>query len=188
MQELSSSTSSVQSWIDLVPTPRKRKTRNDENVADQARRKRYRAPLQDVSNIAAHRAVKSRERMPASSSKRGRAGRGAGGPKTPRRSGRKTPTEQPIPPHQEDLEEEGFDADPTPRGPSLLLAATQDTLGRSTLWQYPREMATNTKIGGFQVVRALQVVLDWAEKQYRPWFEREALSLTAEQRRRYDLS
>ncbi len=68
-----------------------------------------------------------------------------------------------------------------------FLAGTQDTLGRSTLWQYPREVATNTKIGGFQVVRALQVVLDWAEKQYRPWFEREALPLTTEQRQRYNV-
>lgn len=69
-----------------------------------------------------------------------------------------------------------------------FLAATQDIHGRSTLWQYPREMATNTKIGGFQVVRALQIVLDWAETHYRPWFEREALPLTIVQRQKYGVS
>ncbi len=120
MQELSSLTSSVQSWIDLVPTPRKRKAQNEENIAGQARRKRHQAPLQDVSiNIAAHCVDKPREGMSASSSKHGRAGRGTGGPKTPRRSGRKTPTEQPILPYQEDAEKEGLDADLTPRGPFL---------------------------------------------------------------------
>lgn len=120
MQQLSYYKSSVQSWIDLLPTPKKRKAQDDPNIVSQAWRKRPRAPLRDVSsNIVAGGDNRPRDEMSASPSTRGRVGRGAGGPTTPRRSGRRTPSEQSVPTRQEDLEEEVLDTDPTPRGQCL---------------------------------------------------------------------
>ena len=63
-----------------------------------------------------------------------------------------------------------------------FLVASQDKLGKLTLWRYRNDMTTNTKIGVYQVVAALQLVLDWAQTQFRPWFETNALPLTPEQR------
>ena len=170
MQGLSSSTSSIQSWIDLVPTPKKRKAQNDENIARQARRKRHRAPLEDVSiNIVAHCADISRERMPASSSKRVGAGHGAGGAETPRRSGRKTRTEQPLSPRQEDIQEDEFDADPTPRGLSLSERMLPPSSSSSTRSRSPVKMAGLKNIQGgleYTIIQSNAVLDDESHPLY----------------------
>ena len=63
-----------------------------------------------------------------------------------------------------------------------FLVASQDQLGKLTIWRYRNDITTNSKVGVYQVIAASQLILDWAQTQYRPWFGANAIPLTPEQR------
>lgn len=47
-----------------------------------------------------------------------------------------------------------------------------------TLWHFPRFGDSNSVLGIYQIVRVLQLLIDWSVTSYRPWFEKYALGST----------
>ena len=65
-----------------------------------------------------------------------------------------------------------------------LFAASKDELGSETgvLWDCGALGTMDTVRGIYQIIHALQLLMRWAQLEYRPWFERTAAPLLPEER------
>lgn len=57
------------------------------------------------------------------------------------------------------------------QGPDwYFLAATRDDTGRTRIWNDFKIGDVKSYLGVFKIITALQFLMDWADKEYRPWF------------------
>lgn len=56
------------------------------------------------------------------------------------------------------------------------------TQGSKTFWQIFEVGSSNSVIGIYKIIAALHWLMSWAEEDYRPWFERNMVPLTREEK------